>query len=185
MNTPKIPAYRATSAFTLIELMLVITIIAIMTGLSIPLFGNMRAHQDLDNATTSFAQVLQYLRSDALQGSRMTRLQWDSETSQVETLAEPDPLQAPGTFEPLRLQISLNRWFGDTVQISGVVKFTLNAEEPETRVNFNPDGSTSDTLIYISGENEQVYTVGIVGLTGQVMVWERPVESLYEDNTTF
>lgn len=176
---------RNLRGFSLLELMLVVTIIAIMTGVSLPMFGSMRDRQALEQTTRTFATLIQYMRSEALQGSRNTRIQWDAETMLLETLAETAPLEAPGQFEAIQPPISVRTLFNNDIRIVGITKSTLVAEEPDNQINFSPEGSTSDTMIYLSNDEERVYTIGIVGLTGQVLVWMDAVETFYDAPSAF
>ncbi|HXK94990.1 MAG TPA: hypothetical protein PKV38_15055, partial [bacterium] len=61
-----------------------------------------------------------------------------------------------------------------------IEKRTLFGTLEENELTFQPNGSTSDTFIYLVDDRERVYTIGIIGLTGQVLVWDHAVESFYD-----
>lgn len=169
--------------FTLFELVMVITIMGIMTGMALPSFRNVMQGRALQDTAQSIANILRYARSESIQRSAVSIVRFDAESGLIEFAIESNPLQQPGSFEarPMPFPPPKSLQEPATVKIAGIEKAELFAASPENEIRFTPSGSTSDTLITLVDPNQRVYTVGIVGLTGQVLIWDRPVESLYEE----
>lgn len=191
---------QSKASFTLVELILVVTIIAIMAGAVIPNFSGYLNTVTIKNAAETLAQIFRYARSLAIEQSAVSKVVIDSETRQISLLIEVDPFNSPGQFAPAKLPISYPKEFRAKIAIANIVRMGIptaaqpaaaiqqpqaQAQTPATaplqqELSFQPSGTTSDTLIYLVDQNEQMYTIGIVGLTGQVMVWNHAVESFYE-----
>jgi prepilin-type N-terminal cleavage/methylation domain-containing protein len=175
----------SSKAFTLVELMLVVTIIAIMAGAAIPNFSGFLKTSTIKHATNTLAQIIRYTRSLSIEQSAVTKLTLDQETGRIEVLIETDPLNIPGQYEPVRLPIQYPREYRQKVTIGEFQKQTLNPQPQENQtpneITFQPSGMTTDTFIYISDQYDQVYTIGIVGLTGQIMVWNYAAETFFEE----
>lgn len=173
---------RRAAGFSLVELLLVLTILSIMAGVAAPNFRNAMHRNALKHTTNTLARFVQYARSEAVLGSVQSRLTFNLDGGGILYSVERDPFNNPGVFEPMPLPVappaSLLR---QEVRIRDIRKATLSAVARENEILFNPDGSTSDTFIYLTDGNDRVATIGIVGLTGQVLTWEREVRSLYED----
>lgn len=219
------------SGFTLLELVMVITILAIMTGVVVPNLRPMMEGTALKRSATVLADLLRFARSSAIQNSQKTRVDFpmmqveggmagmnnsqsqpqstwqsnqnnQSNTNQqstgsqanqnnqtgtaqasqraVEYRVEQNPMQQPGVYTAQELPIHIPEEMGDLVTVHSISKQSLSGSLENNAVTFNPDGSTADTFIYLTDDQGQTfYTVGIVGLTGQIMIWDQRVESFY------
>ncbi len=176
--------YKYKSAFTLLELVMVITIIGIMAGAVIPSLSNSLQARRLGDYCDTLSSMIHYARSLAVERSMVTKVSFAENSSNPRLSVESDPLNAPGTFEDESFPLFIGKEFGQDITIAGMEKNALEGSQAEYEITFNPDGSTSDTFIYVTDETERVFTVGITGLTGQVMKWEQRVESFYTDTGT-
>lgn len=166
-------------AFSLLELVLVITIMGIMAGAIMPSVSNSLQGRRLGDYCDTLAKMLHYARSVAVERSVITKITFAQDSANPQLSVESDPLNAPGTFEDEGFPIFINREFGSEITIASIVKNVLEGTQAENEITFNPDGSTSDTFIYTTDDNERIYTIGITGLTGQVMVWKTAVDNFY------
>ena len=171
---------RPMRGFTLVEMMLVITIMAIMLGTVAPNFKPFLEGTTLKNAANTLSHLVRYARSLAVERSASTQLTFDTDTGIILLSVESDPLNFPGIYEPVPLPVSYPKEYRTQIAIAGIVKQSLSGSLEENVVNFLSDGTSSDTLIYLVDRCERTYTVGIVGLTGQVMVWNHAVQTFYE-----
>lgn len=162
------------------EMMLVITIMAIMLGAIVPNFKPFVESATIKDASRNLSQIIRYTRSLAVERSANTELTFDLETGEIMTLEENDPINAPGIFEPILLPVAYPKEYKTKVKVAAIVKQTLYGSQEDNVVSFQPDGATSDTFIYMVDSYEKVYTIGIVGLTGQVLVWDHAVQDFYE-----
>lgn len=166
-------------AFSLLELVLVITIMGIMAGAIMPSVSNSLKGRRLGDYCDTLSNMLRYARSLAVERSMITKISFDEESANPVLSVEADPLNAPGTFEDERFPIFISRDFGSDITIASIVKNALEGTQVENEITFNPDGSTSDTFIYVTDDNERIHTVGIIGLTGQIMVWKQMMDNFY------
>lgn len=178
------PPQARTPGFTLVELMLVITIIAIMTAVALPNMRSSLFRNPLKNATDSISRLVDYARSEAILRNQEVRMTFDQENGEIVIEALANSMQAEEPLVTLEPPLQQVEGFGDTVNLREIVKNTLTETGQPNRITFNPDGSTNDTMIYLvqQDDNEtRVHTIGIVGLTGQVITWQREVLTLYEE----
>ncbi|MBI1390846.1 MAG: prepilin-type N-terminal cleavage/methylation domain-containing protein [bacterium] len=173
------------NGFTLMEMMMVIVIIGIMTGMMIPSFRNVLDGQALKNTAQGVANLVRYARSESIQQSAETKLVFDSETGQVVFSIESDPFNQAGVFTEQRTPFPPpEELIRGKVKIASILKSNLFGGLEENELDFRPNGSSSDALIQIveaDKENPRVYTVGVVGLTGQTLIWDHAVENLYAE----
>lgn len=166
--------------FTLVELMLVITIMGIMLGAITPTFKPFLESQTLKNATDSLAQIIRYARSMAVEQSSVVQIAFEEDSGGVSVLMENDPINMPGILEEVVLPVRYPKKYQEKVRVAAIIKQTLSGTQQEQVITFQPDGTTSDTFIYLADSYENTYTIGIVGLMGQVMTWNRAVDNFYE-----
>ncbi len=169
------------SGFTLIELILVVTIMAIMAGAIVPNLGSHLTGDTIKNASQSLSYIIRYARSVAVEQSIKTKIVFSQESGEIAFMTESESSTQPGMFAPQPLPVAYPRHYQEEVKIARIVKHVLNGTQNENELGFNPDGSTSDTFIYLTNEEQTIYTIGVVGITGQIMVWDHPVESFYEE----
>lgn len=174
----RIPSTRR--GFTLVEMVLVITIMAIMLGSVIPNFKPFMESATIKDAASTLAQMIRYTRSLAVEQSACVEMAFDSETGDIWVSIESDPINSPGIYEPIRLPVDYPKKYRTDIQVAGVIKQTLSGSQEDEVISFLPDGTTSDTFVYLTDKYEQIATIGIVGLTGQVMVWNFAAQSFYE-----
>lgn len=162
-------------------MILVITIMAIALGTITPNFKPFLESTTLKNAAQSLSTILRYTRSLAVERSAATQVEFNPDTGEIAVAIETDPINMPGIFEPVVLPVKYPRKYQTDILIAGIVKQTLFGTQEENIISFQSDGTTSDTFVYLADSYENTYTVGVVGLTGQVMVWNHAVQSFYEE----
>lgn len=158
---------------------MVVAIMGILTGAAAPMFRNSLEGRVLDDAAKQLEDMLRYARSVAVERSAVSRLMFDPETGIVAFSVEIDPLNAPGTFSEELLPSRWNQRTRQKVHITSIQKHVPEGTQEENLIEFQPDGSTAETMIYISDAKERVYTLALLGLTGQVMRWNHFVENFY------
>lgn len=169
-----------TRGFTLVEMVLVITIMAIMLGSIVPNFKPFMESATIKDAARTLSHMIRYARSMAVEQSACVEVSFDPDTGNIWVLVESDPINEPGVYEPVKLPVDYPKKYRTDIKIASIVKQTLFGSQEDNVVSFLSDGTTSDTFIYLTDRYEQVYTIGIVGLTGQVMVWNYAAQSFYE-----
>ncbi|HPA44935.1 MAG TPA: prepilin-type N-terminal cleavage/methylation domain-containing protein [bacterium] len=181
------PAFQR--GFTLVELILVLTIMGLLSTTIAPVMKNLLQAQRLPNAATMLASSIRYCRSTAVHRSALTRLIFDTELGQLRIETESSPLTQPGVFEEVPLPIGLQKELEECVSEIQIKQMAQYGTEDVEQLEFQPDGvivgptgTISDTFIYLKGENEsEVYTIAVVGITGQVLVMDHEASTFYDE----
>lgn len=206
--------------FTLLELILVFTIVALVIGMSVPALSGFKRERDLAAAGEIAASACNYARSLAVTTGRRTRLSMDRENGRIDLLVEEDPLTDPGTYVAKKWPVGLTGTLPKGVMIeqiyypvvrdipeedSGeevkdqeapeVLSEAEAAEERQSVLVFNPDGSARDTFIYLTVgsassvleapaetqvERDDLFTVALVGAIGVTVIVPRYTEEIFE-----
>jgi len=170
---------RKENGFTLIELVMVITIMAVLLGAVVPSFNHVLGGKPIQSAATTLSNMIRYARSVAVTRSMMTKMSFDPEKGTIVLSVEEDPINNTGTFVTEPFPVAYEQDFPKDVKVQKIDKSALSGSLMENEITFNPDGSSTDTLIYLVDATEKIYTIGVVGLTGQVLTWDHMVENFY------
>ncbi len=141
--------------FTLIEIMLVMTIIAAVLGLTIGLLGVGRSGRQLRDATQTVATQLRFTRARALATGQPQRFEMD-----LDTRAWTAPNSHQGSL-PATLKVTFNG---------------VRQEQPASRkaaIRFFPDGSATGGRISLRTQGVG-YRVDVRWLTGEVTMARLP-----------
>jgi len=169
-------AFSSECGFSLLELILVISIMGMLIGMVVPSLTEFKQGRDLRAAAQITSSACDYARSLAVTTGRRTRL--IPEKGRFLLRVEENPLADPGNFEPSRWPVGLTgKLPGDVIveqvfypvvreedvaaqteeakskkQEPGLVFQTEKeaAEERESVLLFDTDGSTRDTFIYLA-----------------------------------
>ncbi len=132
--------------FTLVELLLVVSLVLLLVGAMVFNFGNLQKGAELEEGAAQFEALLHFVRAQAATQGRRIEIRVDSNSSPTNgpaTLAgslqvrwEPDPVAKPGWFEPFREAESYVR------QISSLVSLdSIRPGENESSSSANGAGS--------------------------------------------
>lgn len=149
--------------FTLVELLLVLLIVAIAAGLTVPNFSKTYARIQLKKTAEDLAYLMRYAQSRAVVKNRPVRLTFDEEFSRywlTEATAEDNEEFA---------RIS-GRW-GKTYPVSEKIEVFSD----KLFVTFYPDGHMDRQLIYVTRE-ERTLTISTREQRGYVRVFDEKVE---------
>lgn len=167
-------------AFTLLELIMVLFILALTIGMATPSLRSMKKDRDLAAASQVTASACNYARSMAVTTGRRTRIGLDQEASRIHLMVEENPMTDPGTFNRKRWPIGLSGTLPKGIRIDQVFypvggedqdedptrkkdsssrsRDTESEEQTEEEAMeerqsvlvYEPDGSTRDTFIYLT-----------------------------------
>ncbi len=180
--------HRKHTSFTLVELMLVITIMGLLATGVAPVMKGFFARQKLPHAAKLFAATIRYCRGTAVHQSVRARLLFDADTGRLRMEAEESPLTGPGVFQEVPIPAHLQQTLDENVSEVQMKQMTATGPDDVDQLQFEPDGVVlgpegriSDTFIYLRGEEESdVYTVAVVGVTGQVMIMNHEASTFYD-----
>lgn len=172
-------AAGASGGFTLLEVVLAVSLLLLLSGLAVINFAGWAAGSALPEGADAFQTVLRMARADAANQGRRLRLAFGEAGPQL--LWEPQPLTEPGTFTEYgctwrdRIPTGLVRvtrcqltdpsgWAAEAPAAEG--QATLQA------ITFNPDGSCDSALIELTSLAEEGGSVvlDLDGATGAVSV---------------
>jgi Tfp pilus assembly protein FimT len=164
------------AAFTLIELMLVLVIMATFAGMIMPAMSRALRETSLQTTGERFCEVLNFAYLSAVSRKRTVVVNFDAarglcwvslQTLSLPWLPEEDQTKTRtlASMElPERTEIIINR-LGETAPQR------VAAEEWET-VTFRSDGRTDDLLIELIDESGESLEVEVIGATGEVRIRE-------------
>jgi prepilin-type N-terminal cleavage/methylation domain-containing protein len=170
------PKSKIEKAFTLIELMIVISIIAIVITAGIPPFARAMRKEGLRKAVSDMVEGCSHARAQAILNGAPTELIIRAEDGQISVRPAPvvksdeerdaaaPPKPAPGgTFKAnLPDDIAIKLLY---------VNFQDQMEFPEARVRFFPNGTCDEfTVILSSATGEQEVTLDVVTALADVKV---------------
>jgi len=176
-------------SFTLVELILVLTIMGLISTAMAPVMKNLLRAQRLPNAVAMLASSIRYCRSTAVHRSALTRLIFDAEQGRLRIETESSPLSQPGVCEEIPLPTGLQKELEECVSEIQIKQMAEYGTEEVDQLEFQPDGvivgptgMVSDTFIYLKGKDEsEVYTIAVVGITGQVLVMDHEASTFYDE----
>jgi prepilin-type N-terminal cleavage/methylation domain-containing protein len=153
------PHKRLSVGFTLVELMLVVTIIGVFIGLSTPLFRRTFKDIQLDNACLNLSKLMRYARERAIMERMRYRLSFDDEMKSYWLEAE------------LPYEVGFQRIKGRLGR-DNVIPKGITIEGQERNINFYPDGEADQTTFFLMNGNGRVYTLTVRGIDGYVTVFD-------------
>lgn len=145
------------SAFTLLELTIVIIIIGILSAFSIPIFRNSLTNLQLSNTARNLSCLMRYAQERSIVERINYQLNFDPQLSQFWLTKEQDPL-TPSTYARLSGKMGRVTFLPQKVKV----------ETEKYLVNFYPDGTIDKTIIYISDQKGHYFTITTQEQTGYV-----------------
>ena len=153
-------------AFTLLELVVVLFIVALFATLVIPRVGPFLSHGDTNKAVRQIRGLVRYLSGMSASTRRLYRLHYDLEEGRCWVSrqgAEGEFIEERQTLSrPLHLPKGVR--FQDISTPRGVYK------EGEAYTDFFPTGWVENTLIHVEGSS--VVTLKLLHLTVDIQVYE-------------
>ncbi|RMF95720.1 MAG: prepilin-type N-terminal cleavage/methylation domain-containing protein [Candidatus Schekmanbacteria bacterium] len=154
---------RKIKGFTLIEIILVITIIAIIVGAGIAFLDDSSTNFSLDSAARRIASDINYARSYALKTGKIVNVVFDSANNRYS-------LEQEGAYikHPLRKDDFLIT-FTDKFNLEDVDLYQVVINGGGNSLNFNPDGTVNGGIIEIRyGGKKKVIIIDVS--TGNIKI---------------
>jgi general secretion pathway protein H len=143
---------RHSQGFTLFELLIVLAIIAVLTGVAVPLLGRPSAEFRIEKSARAIAAGLERTRGEAIATNRARAFTLDVEQRWFRDSANARRVELPDSVA-ISFDTARSEMIGDAV----------------ARVRFFPDGSSTGGRIVLMAE-ERHYDVAVDWLTGRVSV---------------
>jgi prepilin-type N-terminal cleavage/methylation domain-containing protein len=168
---------RGNQGFSLLELMIVLAIIAILSGLTIPNMIAYRPRAQLKSAIRDIFSNMQLARVKSLRDNRDWAIQFDTVANSYTLISDKG---ADGTFNTADdtnfKSVSLNDYpgiswgslhgprTGSTSDPSDGISFSAN------RAEFNPDGTAKSGTVYLNNQKDSA-AVGSSSSAGRIKAW--------------
>jgi len=169
--------------FTLVELLVVVAIIAIVSGLGVGLYRGTYKRILVEKAVRHFVLTAKYGRIMAIEKQRPYKIQLDEENAGFH-LATTQWSEATEQTE----EVVVRDYFCKPVEFEGDIKFedvqiipigaeTATEDEDKQAIVFLPDGTAQAVVIQI-GDGETHYAVSISASTGKAKMYFGTVENV-------
>jgi prepilin-type N-terminal cleavage/methylation domain-containing protein len=175
---------RRPAGFTLLELMLALSVLLVLTGVMVYGFSGWQRTALLDEGAQRFATLLRMLRAESAMCGKRLRLAFTpagdaTSGATIETLCEREPLDGPEAFTSYEGAL----WqAGSPAQLVRVIRCRLTGParypasgaaaggSPEglapPSIDFYPDGSSDSAIVYLVSVNAKDTRVAVVELNG-------------------
>ena len=165
-------------AFTLLELLVVITIIAVMSAGLVPTFLKNSDGYKIKDAVRRVADLMYYSHSMAVFESTNFRLNFDRETNSCWLTFEKNPETEPGLFHRYNASGYSGYTFQPGVAVQNIIiqeeAMEVELEQTELRegeyIEFRKDGTSEDALLVLVNEKQACYTIQVSGVTSTVRI---------------
>ncbi|MGI8906438.1 MAG: pilus assembly FimT family protein [Candidatus Sumerlaeaceae bacterium] len=186
LRTRKYSAFRNPKSavrcgFTLIEIMVVVTILAVMMAVTFPSMRGMNEKNKLRATARQLTALMKYARTEAVFGERTTEvfLNLDKREFWID-LREPEPEKGSGSSKKpternieQKRDIDENIWFEETQAYDENI---IEGKDKVIAVDFYPDGSASPTLITLVNKQGTRMTIEVLRSTGQIEISPGSIE---------
>ncbi len=155
---------RRCKAFSLIELLLVIVLLSVIAGLTIPDFGRTYQKVALKQAVGDIVYLMRYAQSRAILSGHAQQIHFDTAQSRywLTQSAAPEDGMSPARPEPVAGRM------GKTFRLPDKVRL----ESPVSAIGFGPDG-TIDKTRFLVCLKEECLTVSTQEQNGYVDIIEK------------
>lgn len=162
---------RASTGFTLVELMVVIVILGLIGGVAVTSWISLLPNQQFNSAVRNLSEVLYGTRSEAIARNREFRIRYDLDN---DTYAVRTPFQPGGGFATSE-EDEDHLWAHETdLEESGIDLLQITVDDKtytdgRVEVWFLPFGGSSHHVIQLSQPLlEREYTLEVLPLTGEI-----------------
>lgn len=180
MGTRAFAAGARRAAFTLIEIMVVVIILAVLAGALIPNLAGSMGTARLDTAAHQVADLIDYGYHAASATGRVHALVFDSDRRGFQMVAEVEPelddwfsAVGPPRLEPVSVPGLTTRALPEGIRLDRIEVFEdelVEGEYDTIRVLFFPDGTTEFANLYLTDPSGEARLVELNGFSGAVTI---------------
>ena len=151
-------ALKRINSFTLVELLLVVVILGIFIGFSVPSFRKTYLNLSSNNTARNIAFLMRYAQARAIAERANYKLNFDSGNKRC--WLEKESVETPGLFEKVYSRLARDI----------ILPRDIKVEAGLNPVNFYPDGKIDSAKIYIICNNDIKFTISTQGQIGHVEI---------------
>jgi general secretion pathway protein H len=167
---------KAEKGFTLLELIVVLTLLSLGLVLLYPSFGRISQRVELSAAAKKIATILRYYRSEAVQKGLVFQVVFDGDNREIRVrpvVPEETGSGAEGNEEKDRPEKAKERYplpEGILVKEMKIPASQYPADYPV--IEFYPNGGSNGGSFILERENSRAYRIQVNFLTGMVEIKE-------------
>ncbi len=167
-------ANGATPGFTLIELMVVLFIVSLMTGLILPSAVNALRRNGADSEGEKLLEMLRFASLSAVTQRHAVDVNIDGQRGLCWVSLSRATLPWLENQEEARTRTLATLKLPDTVQIfmyrGEKTEYTMGASQRWERFSFRGNGGSENIAIVLTDSREKQYTLDITAPTGEILV---------------
>jgi prepilin-type N-terminal cleavage/methylation domain-containing protein len=149
-----------TKGFSLTEIIVVLAILSLITGISTYVFQNINRKQSLEKAVANITSVINSVRSLSISSKEFCSygISISTTSNSISSFVVPDPSCTPDNFEPTSLllnsfgvimyNLTVN---GGSITFQKITGDTTNIGSFSLRPKDNPDNSSTTITVYSTG----------------------------------
>ena len=174
------------SAYTFIELTVVIFIVLIIATMSVPRFIGFLSEANLGSTARRMAGVMAYIRHEAAKNSRSYFLTLDLDKNEYYVTVRKEKTEieeSPYYYTGMDAEASFYKEYQDEfikrIKLSKRIEFknVIDAENMiidsgVVRVEFQADGSSDSIIIYFKNLKNEVYTLHLKSFTAKAEIYD-------------
>lgn len=156
---------KENKAFTLLELLLVVIIMGVLVGLTIPNVKNSFTNIQLSDKCKDIIALIRYGQQQAILNHRNYRLNLKIDKGQYWLTIQKDPVLTPEIYQRLKTSIGKIHTLPRHTQIKEITP-TANY------ITFYPSGDLDQVQIYLASDTGKTYCLSTTRMVGHVLVEE-------------
>ena len=160
-------------AFTLVEIMVVVAVMGLLIGISIPAFRNITKKAPLEQGISDVESLCRQARAEAIVGQQAMDVVFNESEEIVALTAAARVINAPDPFTGLMIKTTEETQLIDQVALE--VDLQIIEPEPdeftldEIRIRFYPNGTSETLALRVAGDDE-AYLLTLDPVTGRTTV---------------
>ena len=160
-------------AFTLVEIMVVVAVMGLLLGISIPAFRNITKKAPLEQGVSDVESLCRQARAEAIVGQQAMDVVFNESEEIVALTAAARVINAPDPFTGLMIKTTEETQLIDQVALE--VDLQIIEPEPdeftldEIRIRFYPNGTSETLALRVAGDDE-AYLLTLDPVTGRTTV---------------
>jgi prepilin-type N-terminal cleavage/methylation domain-containing protein len=171
---------KNSSGFTVLEMLMVVTIVGIMGTVAIPGFMNLSPRMSLKDATRDIVNDMQIARTSALRDRQSWAIQFNPGDNGSYTVLSDDGADDIWNTadDTVYRTINLSNYIG----ISYGNSYGVRPDEPNPgatdgvsfnndRIVFNSDGTSVSGSVYLNNTKGDTFAVGCLSAAGRIKTW--------------
>ncbi len=158
---------------TLLELIVVISILSIMLGVMTPLFRNSYTNLEIRNAYKNIAAVFGHAQERAIMEEREFRINFDRRQGAYWLSYRDDPMEFPAKFVDLNTDAGRVRFVPGAVKLTFIEGAKYDRKSGARSITFYPNGTADRATVQFRSTSGDSFRIETAREAGMVSIKER------------